>query len=405
MTLDLNWQARQPHFWPWLLLLAMGWLMVASASTGIAEKLTGNAGYFAIRHGVYLLLGGAAMVLVSQVSLKKLKEMEFLLMVAAFVGLCLVLVPGIGHTVNGSSRWLNLGIIKLQPSEIAKVAAIFYVSGYLVRRHQEVRERFWGFIKPLFILMLMVVLILLEPDFGTAAVLMGAAMIQLFLGGVRAGQYFLLMAGTLGAAVMILRAESWRMERLSAFLDPWSPEHVYDKGYQLTQSLIAFGRGEWFGVGLGESIQKLLYLPEAHTDFVFAIWAEETGLIGGLVAVLLLAWMIWRIMQTVWQAQAAGELYGAQICVGIGSTLALQVMINLGVNTGLLPTKGLTLPFFSYGGSSLVIACAMMGLVMRIHYETSPDDQRGSDQPFEPAPVAGQSKANDPVGATDGMRV
>ncbi|WP_369855009.1 putative lipid II flippase FtsW [Candidatus Thalassolituus haligoni] len=366
---NLRWQARDQHFIPWLLLMVLGWVMVASASTGIGEKLTGNAAYFAIRHGVYLMLGVAALYIASQISLERWRQFELPMLALGFVGLCLVLVPGVGHEVNGSRRWLNFVLFKLQASELAKLAAIFYVSGYLVRRLPEVRERFWGFIKPLFVLVIMVLLLLMEPDFGAAVVLLGAAMIQLFLGGVKAGQYFLLMIGTGVLSVIALTSEEWRVARLMAYLDPWAPEHVYGTGYQLTQSLIAFGRGEWFGVGLGESVQKLFYLPEAHTDFVFAIWAEETGLFGGLVAIALLTFLVARIWQTVWIAQQRGLLYGAYIAAGIGSLLALQIVINLGVNIGLLPTKGLTLPFFSYGGSSLVLACAMIGIVMRVKYE------------------------------------
>ncbi|MDO6682265.1 MULTISPECIES: putative lipid II flippase FtsW [unclassified Oceanobacter] len=366
---SLRWQARDQHFVPWLLLMVLGWVMVASASTGIGEKLTGNAAYFAIRHGVYLILGVVALYGASQISLARWRQFELPMLAVGFAGLCLVLVPGVGHEVNGSRRWLNFVLFKLQASELAKLAAVFYVAGYLVRRLPEVRERFWGFIKPLIVLVIMVLLLLMEPDFGAAVVLLGATMIQLFLGGVKAGQYFLLMIGTGALSVVALTSEEWRVARLMAYLDPWAPEHVYGTGYQLTQSLIAFGRGEWFGVGLGESVQKLFYLPEAHTDFVFAIWAEETGLFGGLMAIGLLTFLVVRIWQTVWIAQQRGLLYGAYIAAGIGSMLALQIVINLGVNIGLLPTKGLTLPFFSYGGSSLILACAMVGIVMRIKHE------------------------------------
>ncbi|MGB1091147.1 MAG: FtsW/RodA/SpoVE family cell cycle protein, partial [Oceanobacter sp.] len=259
--------------------------------------------------------------------------------------------------------------------------------------------------KPLFVLIAMVLLILKEPDFGSAIVLLGAAMIQLFLGGVKAGQYFLLMLGAIASAVIVLQLESWRMARFYAYLDPWAPEHVRNSGYQLTQSLIAFGRGDWFGVGLGESLQKLFYLPEAHTDFVFAIWAEETGLLGAVIAVLLLGLFLWRIWQTVWQAQSQDEHYGAQVCVGIASLFALQIIINLGVNTGLLPTKGLTLPFFSYGGSSLVIACAMVGLVMRIQHETGSQAAEEEKSPGKEEGPSNKHSGSKPVGATDGMTV
>lgn len=379
----IDWQNQQTLFWPWLVLMILGWLMVTSASTGIAEYYTGNAAYFSIRHGVYLVLGVAVMYLSSQIPLQAWAKVDVLFLLASVVGLVLVFVPGIGHEVNGSQRWLNFGIIKVQASELAKLAAVFYVSGYLVRRREEVQSQWSGFIKPLAILAGIVLLLLLEPDFGAVVVLMGAVLIQLFLGGVKAGQFFLLLIATLALSVVVLTSESYRVERLMAYLDPWAPEHVYGTGYQLTQSLIAFGRGDWFGVGLGESVQKLFYLPEAHTDFVFAIWAEETGLIGGAFAVMALVTVIGLIWQVGWKAQQVGNMYGAYIAIGIASLLGLQAVINIGVNTGLLPTKGLTLPFYSYGGSSLLICCVMIGVVMRIAYESAQMTVGGDDEQSE----------------------
>ena len=367
---NLSWQDETQLFYPWLAMLLLGWLMVASASTGIAEFYTGNPAHFAIRHAFYLLLGIGVTFSISLIPMARWAKLDAILLVIGFVGLVLVFVPGIGHEVNGSQRWLNLGIIKIQASEIAKLSAVFYISGYLVRRQDEVQSQWSGFIKPLGLLAVMVALLLMEPDFGAVVVLMGAAMVQLFLGGVKAGQFFLLLFATVIVSSFVVTAETYRMERLLAYLDPWAPEHVYGTGYQLTQSLIAFGRGEWFGIGLGESIQKLFYLPEAHTDFVFAIWAEETGLFGGAIALLGLALVIGLIWRVAWAAQKRGQMYSAYIAIGIASLLGLQVVINLGVNTGLLPTKGLTLPFFSYGGSSLMMCCAMIGIVMRIDYES-----------------------------------
>ncbi|GGY37815.1 putative lipid II flippase FtsW [Bacterioplanes sanyensis] len=369
-TFSWQWQWQQPLFWPWLALLLLGWVMVASASTGIADYYTGNAAYFSIRHAVYAMLGMGAVAVMSQVPLAFWSRLEPLLLLLGLVALVLVFVPGIGHEVNGSRRWLNLGVIKIQASEIAKLAAVFYLAGYLVRRQVEVQQTWKGFMKPFIILGLMVALLLMEPDFGAVVVLMGAALIMLFLGGVKAGQFFLLVIGVSVISVVVVMMEPYRVERLTAYMDPWAPEHVYGSGYQLTQSLIAFGRGDWLGVGLGESVQKLFYLPEAHTDFVFAIWAEETGLVGATLALLLLATFIALVWQVAWQAQRRGQLYGAYIVAGIASLLALQMVINLGVNTGLLPTKGLTLPFFSYGGSSLLICCAMVGIVLRVAHET-----------------------------------
>jgi len=382
MTFDaLRWQHQMTVFFPWLALLVLGWLMVASASTGIAESYTGNPLHYTIRHAVYLVMGVMVTYIASQISLARWSKLDGLLLVLGFLGLILVFVPGIGHEVNGSQRWLNLGVIKIQASEIAKVGAVFYIAGYLVRREEEVRNQWSGFLKPLAILGAMVALLLAEPDFGAVVVLMGAAMIQLFLGGVKAGQFFLLTFATVIISSIVVTGEEYRMQRLMAYLDPWAPEQVYGTGYQLTQSLIAFGRGELFGVGFGESVQKLFYLPEAHTDFVFAIWAEETGLFGGMIAFALIAYLIALFWNVAWRAQKQGLMYASYIVIGLASLLGLQVVINLGVNTGLLPTKGLTLPFFSYGGSSLMMCCAMVGIVMRIAYETelaakeSDDDQ------------------------------
>src|SRR5690606_4624480 len=367
----LHWQHQNPLFFPWLALLMLGWLMVSSASTGIADYYTGNAAYFSIRQGVYLLAGVLALYAVSQISLQRWARLDVWFLLLSVVGLILVFAPVIGHEVNGSRRWLNLGIIKVQASELAKLAAVFYVAGYLVRRPEEVQSSWKGVLKPVGLLLFVVLLLLLEADFGADVVLMGAVLTQLFLGGVKAGQLFLALLVTLVLSGIALGAESYRVERLMAYLDPWNPDHVYGTGYQLTQSLIAFGRGEWLGVGLGESVQKLFYLPEAHTDFVFAIWAEETGLLGAVAALGLLVWLLSRIWSVAWQAQQNGHLYAAYIAIGIATLFGLQVLINVGVNIGLLPTKGLTLPFYSYGGSSLLVCCAMVGIVMRIAHETA----------------------------------
>ena len=368
---DFSWQQESPVFLPWILLVALGWLMVASASTGIAEYYTGNAFYFSIRHAVYAVMGIVMTFVVSQIPMMVWQRFDFWILVIGILGLVLVFVPGIGHEVNGSQRWLNLGVIKIQASEIAKLAAVFYLAGYLVRQQIEVQSSWLGFLKPFVVLVIMVGLLLMEPDFGAVVVLMGTAMILLFLGGVKAGQFFLFVSVALVLSYFILTAESYRVERLMAFQNPWAPEYVYGSGYQLTQSLIAFGRGEWFGIGLGESIQKLFYLPEAHTDFVFAIWAEETGLIGAALALILMVVMVGTVWLVAHRAHQQQHFYSAFVAIGIASLLGLQVLINLGVNTGLLPTKGLTLPFYSYGGSSLLICCAMVGIVLRIDREAS----------------------------------
>lgn len=380
MMMDwVTWQHKNQVFYPWIAALVLGWLMVASASTGIAEDYTGNAAYFSLRHAVYLILGLLTTFVVSCIPLSQWRRFDVMLLLVGFIGLILVFAPVIGHTVNGSQRWLNLGIIKIQASEIAKLGVIFYLAGYLLRRQKEVQQQWSGFLKPLLILAVMVGLLLAEPDFGAVVVMMSAVMVMLFLGGVKAGQFFTLVIATGAIGYFVVTAEAYRVERLLAFIDPWAPDKVNSSGYQLVQSLIAFGRGDLFGTGFGESIQKLFYLPEAHTDFVFAIWAEETGLVGAIAALLVLVTLLAFIWNIAWKAQKAGLLYGAYIAAGIAMLLGMQVLINVGVNIGLLPTKGLTLPFYSYGGSSLLVCCAMIGIVMRIAYETEESEQQVDD--------------------------
>lgn len=380
MNLDnLRWQHKQTLYVPWLLLMMLGLVMMSTASTSIAEFYTGNPAHYIVRQCSYVLVGVFAFYVTTLIPIKTWQRFDVLLLALAIVGLVLVFVPGIGHEANGSQRWLNLVIIKVQASEVAKFAAVFYIAGYLVRRQDEVMQTWRGFIKPLVVMFFVLILLFFEPDFGAIVVLMGAVLAQLFLGGVKAGQFFLLMVGALLLSTLALGYESYRMERLLAYLDPWAPEHVFDTGYQLTQSLIAFGRGEMFGLGLGESIQKLLFLPESHTDFVFAIWAEETGLVGAFVALGLLVFLVAKIWQVAWQAQLRKEMYAAYVAAGLASLFTMQTLINIGVNTGLLPTKGLTLPFYSYGGSSLIICCVMVAVVVRISYELNTSAQDNTD--------------------------
>jgi cell division protein FtsW len=355
--------------WSWLGLMALGWIMVMSASTSIAETYTGNAAHFSTRHAVYILLGIIAAFFISRISLAWWQKTDWLWLLLGGLGLVAVLIPGIGHEVNGSARWLNLGLMKVQPSEIVKLTVVLYISGYLIRRQAEVQNQWSGFIKPLVILAVIVVLLLLEPDFGSVVVLMGAVLVLLFLGGVKAGQFFILVVATLVLGYLVVTAEEYRLARLTTYWQPFHPDNVYGSGYQLAQALIAFGRGELWGTGLGESVQKLFYLPEAHTDFVFAIWAEETGLVGSMSALMFLALFVAQCMAVGWQAQKKNNLYGAFICFGISTLFGLQIIINIGVNTGLLPTKGLALPLFSYGGSSLLICCVMVALVYRVSIE------------------------------------
>jgi cell division protein FtsW len=294
------------------------------------------------------------------------------LLFVAFALLILVLMPGIGREVNGAQRWLPLlGSLTVQPSEFAKFALLLYTAGYLVRQEDAVRHHWQGLAKLIFILSIVALLLLLEPDFGATVIAVGAVVGMMFLAGARLIYVAALLASVaLGFLVLVFSAP-YRLQRLTAYQDPWSDP--FGAGFQLVQSLIAFGRGEWFGVGLGNSIQKLFYLPEAHTDFVFSIWAEETGLFGALILILLFVGLITRIMQIGWRAAVEGDGFAAYLCFGVGLMFAGQVFINMGASSGLLPTKGLTLPFVSYGGSSLIMNCALLGIVLRIAQQLRPE--------------------------------
>jgi len=357
----------------WLLLacvialLCVGFIAMASASMEYAAVKYNNPFFHIQRYGIHLLLGSLAAFMAYRIPMSFWQQTGWLWLLFAFAMLALVLIPGIGREVNGSRRWVALGPLTLQCSEIAKACVILYLAGYLVRRQQEVRERFRGFIKPMALLFFVTLLLLLEPDFGATVVTVATAFGMLFLAGARLGQFLLVILSAVMALVVLIWTSPYRMQRLTAFTDPWADQ--FNSGYQLTQALIAFGRGEWFGVGLGNSVQKLFYLPEAHTDFVFAILAEEFGLLGSLTVVALFVLLIVRILQLGLSAERHGKLFGAYVCYGVAFMVSGQAFINIGVNTGLLPTKGLTLPFLSYGGSSLIVCCGLLGIVMRVHAE------------------------------------
>lgn len=350
-----------------LALLMIGYVAISSASVEYAEAQFGDAFYHSTRHLAYMLVAlcGAAVVLMLPMQFWASTGWVWL-----FVGLALlvlVLIPGLGREVNGSRRWLSVAGFTLQASEFAKLFLIIYLAGYLRRREKQVRNEWQGFIKPMAVVFAVTLLLLVEPDFGATVVTVGTAFGMLFLAGVRIGHFMLVVLGAVAALGLLLIAEPYRVERLIAYLDPWADQ--FNSGYQLTQSLIAFGRGEWLGVGLGNSVQKLFYLPEAHTDFVFAIWAEEMGLVGSLLVIGLYLGLVYRILWQARESGRSGDLFGAHICHGVALVFAAQAFINIGVSTGLLPTKGLTLPLVSYGGSSLITCCALLALVLRIDFE------------------------------------
>lgn len=350
-----------------LALLVLGLVMVSSASMEVAAASFGNPLHYMNRQLVYVLIGLIALAATLAVPIKLWEQFRFPLLFLGFALLVLVLVPGVGREVNGSWRWIAVGPINVQPSELAKLFAVVFLAGYLVHRQDEVKEGWFGFVKPFMVLGPMAWLLIIEPDFGATVVLMGAATGMMFLGGVGLFRFTLLFGALGTGAALLVWFEPYRLQRLTSFLNPWNDP--YGTGYQLTQALIAFGRGEWMGTGLGNSIQKQFYLPEAHTDFVFSVLAEELGLIGALAAFGLLIFVAVRSLYVGLWAERAGRLFSAYLAYGLAIMWSGQILINVGVNSGLLPTKGLTLPFLSYGGSSLVVCCISLGLLLRIDWE------------------------------------
>ncbi len=348
-------------------LVSIGLIMVSSASMEHAKDLYGSEFHLVKRQLVYLCLAFSVASVVFFVPMSWWEKNGWVFLFAGFSVLVLVLIPGIGREVNGSYRWISLGPINLQASELMKLFLLIYMAGYLVRRQDEVREQWKGFLKPMTVLFFVIVLLLMEPDFGAVVVIMAAVLGMLFLGGLKLTQFLIMIAVSGVGAAGIIWSSPYRMKRLVAYLNPW--EDPFGSGYQLTQSLIAIGRGEWFGVGLGNSLQKQFYLPEAHTDFIFAILAEETGLIGVLLLLALYGFFIIKILLIGKHSEKVGNFFAAYICYGVGLLLSAQIFINVGVNSGLLPTKGLTLPFLSYGGSSLIVCCAFLALVLRASSE------------------------------------
>jgi len=349
-------------------LTSVGIVMMSSASFGIADRELGQPLYFLWRHVAYLTIGVMVGGLVLHTPLAFWQKTGWIWLLGSVFLLLLVLVPGLGREVNGAMRWLSLGVVNVQPSEVVKLSVVIYLSDYLVRRHEEVRHAIGGFVKPMALLAWLCMLLLAEPDFGSSAVMMATAMGMMFLGGVRLWQFGVLLTFVGVALAVLALSAPYRLERVTAFLDPWADP--FASGFQLVQALIAFGRGEWFGVGLGSSIQKLFYLPEAHTDFLLAVIAEELGLVGTVSVIALFGYVVLRAFVIGRHAERRGNPFGAYLAYGLGLWLAIQAFTNIAVNMGLLPTKGLTLPFMSYGGSSLVVMCLVVALLLRVAYET-----------------------------------
>tara|TARA_R110000772_G_scaffold87772_2_gene182717 strand:+ start:527 stop:1720 length:1194 start_codon:yes stop_codon:yes gene_type:complete len=356
-----------------LLLLAFGLVMMTSASIEIASSESGDAFYYLKKQLIFLVMGFIAGGIVYLIPLKYYQEWSVFLLVSAITLLALVLLPGIGREVNGSTRWLNLGFMSLQASEPAKLFVVIFMAAYLSKNHSFVCGSWKGFIMPLVFVAVPILLLLKEPDFGAVVVLLLAVFGMMFLAGVKLHQFILLILLAGGGAAALVFSSAYRIARVNSFLtalsDPFNENVVFGSGYQLAQALIAFGRGEWFGVGLGNSIQKLYFLPEAHTDFVFAIIAEELGVLSALLLLALFLVFIWRAMVIARKNEEKGDFFPSFLAYGIALIFLGQVIINIGVNTGLLPTKGLTLPFLSAGGSSLIICIVMVAILLRIDTE------------------------------------
>jgi len=350
-------------------LLLAGLVMVGSASLNVAERLTGDPFFYFERQLLSVLLGltvGAALLVVP---INVWKRLAPWLLVASFALLAVVAIPGIGHSVNGSRRWLQLGPLNFQPSELARWLLVTYIAIFAVRHQTELRSSAEGFFKPLAVLVGAAGLLLAEPDFGAAVVLCVTGTAVLFVAGARLRDFLLVCGvGILGIGLLAV-ISPYRLQRILAFLDPWADP--FNSGFQLTQSLIAVGRGEWFGVGLGSSIQKLFYLPEAHTDFVFAVLAEEFGFVGVAAIVAGFLVIVLRSLRLARVAADAGMPLHACIAAGFGVWIGLQAFLNIGVTMGLLPTKGLTLPLLSYGRSSMLVTLAWIGMVLRVHHEVA----------------------------------
>lgn len=364
---------RQLHIDPWLagsalILLILGLVMVGSASVSISEKHMGEPFYYFWKQAAFVCVGLLFAWVVLHVPIVFWEKINPGLLI--FGALLLLLVLIVGREVNGSVRWISLGPVNIQPSELMKLFVILFLAGYMDRRGEEVRTSVKGFLKPMMLLSLMGILLLLEPDFGAAFVIAMTALGMMFIGGVRIRQFGALMALLAVAFVIVAYSAPYRVDRLTCFLNPWADP--FNCGFQLTQSLIAFGRGEWLGVGLGGSIQKLFYLPEAHTDFLFAVLAEELGLLGGLLVIGLFAVIGLRAFYIGSVAFSMGKVYSGFLAYGLGLLIGLQALINIGVNMGLLPTKGLTLPLMSYGGSSIVVTCVACAILLRILHEEYP---------------------------------
>jgi cell division protein FtsW len=367
-------------------LLVMGIVMISSASMDMAAETMGNSYHYVIRQLMFAGIGCVFALVAVNVPISWWERSGWLLLGIGLLSLLLVLTP-LGHTVNGSTRWISFGLFNVQVSEIAKLCLIAYLAGYVVRRREELLNTWAGFLKPLAVLGIASVLLVIEPDFGATVVLVAAAAGMIFLSGVRLSRFMPLIGVLVVMGAVLVFTQPYRLKRVVSYLDPWKDQ--FDSGYQLTQSLIAFGRGDWAGTGLGNSVQKLFYLPEAHTDFIFAIIAEEFGLLGSLIVLGLFTVLVVTGFVIARRAEKAGMPFAACFSYGITLLIGLQASINMSVSTGLLPTKGLTLPLVSYGGSSLMITAVCIGVLARVEMERLAREKVAGEKSRKPAARGG----------------
>lgn len=348
-------------------LISIGLVMVASSSMPLTERIGVKALYFTYSQAIYIAIGIIAFALATFIPIKAWHKISGWLLLAGIILLAVLLIPGVTRPINGSLRWFFIGNISFQPSELMKLFLIIYVASYMVRREKQLHSKLIGFFIPMIVLGVVSLLLLLEPDFGSVVIMTGTVLGMLFLGGVHYSRFLTLLPFVILSFFILSVSSSYRLQRLLSYWDPWADQ--FDTGYQLVQSLIAFGRGSLFGTGLGNSVQKLLYLPESHSDFIFAILAEELGLIGALSVLSLYLVFLFRGMRIGKIANSLGMLFSSYLAYGITLLIGIQVFINIAVNIGLLPTKGITLPFLSSGGSSIVILCLAVGVLCRVDYE------------------------------------
>jgi len=362
------------HFDPLLVivsasLLAIGYVMMASSSLHLGIKETGNSFYYPIRQSLHISLGLILGICVALTPIRVWEKSGQWLFIFGILLLIVVLVPGLGVKVNGSTRWLSIFGMRVQVSEVVKFFSVIYMAGYVTRHQESIRKSIFALFKPIILFSGACILLLMEPDFGSAVVIMIIAMGIMFLAGARLSPFIILLSSGSVLAALLVYFEPYRMKRVTSFLNPWAD--AKDTGYQLVHALISFGRGEWVGVGLGSGIQKLFYLPEAHTDFLFSVIAEELGLLGVLTVIGLFALLVWRTFEIAAAAEKADERFSAFIAYGLGIWFGFQSFVNMGVNMGILPTKGLTLPLMSYGGGSMMIMCCAVALIFRIQSEVT----------------------------------